>query len=175
MARSRTGRGLRLGWLGLLAAVVTATGCATNGGSHQVHTMPADPALAMTPGEADPESAAELAEAALHLLNAERAGGPDYVGAARLCLLSAKAAVLPTERELQRSCLATAARSSLRAGNRDMYLEAVDCWEDVSHPHERAAGELSIHLSIRDELRGNPDGPNRAPGLRRLLAGDRRS
>ena len=169
MAQSRCGKGL----LWVCVGVLASAGCATNGGVRQVHTMPSDPALAMAPGEADPNSAAELAEAALHLLNLERAGGPDFGGAARLCLLSAKAAVLPAERELQRTCLATAARSALRAGDRDTYLEAVECWEDVSHPHERAAGELSIHLSIRDQLRGDPGNPRRAPALDRLLAGSR--
>ncbi len=139
-----------------------------------MYTMPSDPAQALTPGEADPASAPELAEAALHLLSLERAGGPDYAGAARLCMLAAKATVVPTERELQRSCLATAARSALRAGDRDTYLEAVDCWEDVSHPHERAAGELAIHLSIRDELQGGGGARRAAPAVERLLAGGRR-
>ena len=155
-----------------LCIALLAAGCATNGGPRSLYSMPA-PAQAMAPGEADPESAAELAEAALHLLDIERPGGPDYAGAARLCMLSAQAAILPTERELQRSCLATAARSALRAGDRDTYLEAVDCWEDVSHPHERAAGELSIHLTIRDQLRGAPGHHHGPPALERLLAGGR--
>ena len=106
----------------------------------------------MSPGEADPDSAAELAEGALYLLNPERPSGPDYPGAARLCLLSAEVARLPTERQLQRTCHRVAARSALRSGERELYLEVVEHWESRAPRNERAAGELAIHLAIRDEI-----------------------
>lgn len=136
-----------------------------------VYSMPADLTRAMPPAEADPSSAAELAEGALHLLNPERPGGPDYQGAARICLLSAEVALVPVERQLQRSCYRVAARSALRSGDRAIYLEAVDRWERSAPRNERAAGELALHLAIRDRLSQRATGSaRRVPrDLRRLL------
>ena len=141
--------------LGLAALCVALAACAsTHSADSGLYAMPEDPARAMPPADADPSSAAELAEGALHLLNPERAGGPDFEGAARLCLLSAEMARLPTERQLRRSCYRVAARSALRSGEREIYLLAVDRWERSAARNERAAGELAIHLAIRDRLGG---------------------
>ena len=103
--------------LGVAALCIALAACASTQGSDAgLYAMPEDPARAMPPADADPTSAAELAEGALHLLNPERAGGPDYEGAARMCLLSAEVARLPTEKQLQRTCYRVAARSALRSG-----------------------------------------------------------
>lgn len=160
-------RSARLLRIALLLALAPA-GCATQ---PHIYSMPSDPARALSPAEADPSSAAELAEGALHLLNPDRPGGPDYQGAARLCLLSAEVARLPEERKLRRSCHRVAARSALRSGDREIYLEAVNRWERSAPRNERAAGELAVHLSIRDRLTGRATGMHRrvAPELQRLL------
>lgn len=159
--------------LGLVLAclALTLAACATTHADHTVYSMPADLARARPPADADPTSAAELAEGALHLLNPERPGGPDYAGAARLCLLSVEVALLPAERQLQRACHRVAARSALHSGDRDVYLEAVDSWERRAPRNERAAGELALHLAIRDRLDARATGMHaRIPAeLRRLL------
>lgn len=133
--------------------------------------MPVDPAHALAPGAADPAHPAQLAEGALHLLDTERAGGPDYLGAARMCLLAADAAAPGVEQSLARACYRVAARSALHAGDRETYIEAVDRWARSAPRSERAVGELSLHLAIRDRLVG--DGASRharvPPELRRLL------
>ena len=156
----------------LLAVAVAISACATAPKADRtVYSMPGDMTRALPPADADPDSAAELAEGALHLLNPARPGGPDYAAAARVCLLSAEVARLPTERELQRSCYRVAARSALRSGDREIYLEAVDRWERTAPRNERAAGELALHLAIRDRLDARETGSGaRVPReLRRLL------
>jgi hypothetical protein len=161
---SRTKRRLAVAFAGL-----TLAACATRG--TEMYAMPADPAHALAPGEADPGSAAELAESALHLLGPERPGGPDYLGAARMCLLAADAAEPGVEDPLARACYRVAARSALHAGDRETYLEAVERWARNAPRTERATGELAFHLAIRDRLVG--DGASRyarvPPELRRLL------
>ena len=156
--------------LALFAMVIGACASARGPGT-ELYPMPADLGRAMSPAEADPGRPAELAEAALHLLNPERAGGPDYAGAARMCLLAIDAAEPFGERELRRACHRTAARSALRSGDRELYREAVNRWEREAPRSERAAGELSVHLAIRDRLEGeSPGSPGRIPrALRRLL------
>ena len=156
----------------LLACLALTLGaCATTHAEHTVYSMPADLVRAMPPADADPASAAELAEGALYLLNRERPGGPDHAGAARLCLLSAEVARLPAERQLQRACHRVAARSALHSGDREVYLEAVESWERRAPRNERAAGELALHLAIRDRLDQRATGTRaRIPAeLRRLL------
>jgi len=153
----------------LILVVAALAACASTRAPTVVHTMPSDPAFAMGPSEARPTRPAELAEGALNLLNPERPGGPDYVGAARLCLLAAEAADSKVEKDLQRSCFRLAARSALRSGDRDLYLQAVDTWVDCAPRNERAAGELAIHMALRDRLRGVPSGVRLAPDVRRLL------
>jgi hypothetical protein len=158
-----------------LAAALVLGACASArgpaGDAHGLHPMPADPARAMPPGAADPDSAAELAEAALHLLYPDRPGGPDYTGAARLCLISAELADPSVEERLQLACYRTAARSALRAGERDLYEQAVELWELAAPRHERATGELAAHLAIRDRLSGTaPATWSRLSGnVRRLI------
>ena len=154
-----------------LVALGLAACASTHSGDGSLYSMPTDPARALAPEDADPNSAAELAEGALHLLNPERPGGPDYTGAARMCLLSADVAKLPVERHLQRTCFRVAARSALRSGDRDVYLEAVDHWDRNAPRNEKAAGELAIHLAIRDRLKQRETGSGgRVPAeLRALL------
>lgn len=156
----------------LLALALGISACATaEPVDRTVYSMPADMTRALPPADANPDSAAELAEGALHLLNPARPGGPDYSAAARMCLLSAEVARLPTERHLQRSCYRVAARSALRSGDRDMYLEAIERWERTAPRNERTAGELALHLAIRDRLdeRETGSGARVPPELRRLL------
>ena len=157
-------------WAGALALLLAAA-CATQGPPPRtLYSMPSDPSLAISPSQADPNSAPELAEAALSLLDPSRAGGPDYNGAARLCLMAADVAYLPTERTLQRACFRVAAGSALRAGDRDMYQEAVRSWAAVAPLNERAAGELSLHLAISDRLNGE-ERPRTPRELESLIAG----
>ena len=156
----------------LLALALGVSACATSPKADRtVYSMPADMTRALPPADADPDSAAQLAEGALHLLNPARPGGPDYGAAARLCLLSAEVARMPTERQLQRSCYRVAARSALRSGDREIYLEAVESWERTAPRNERSAGELALHLAIRDRLddRETGSGARVPPELRRLL------
>lgn len=158
-----------------LAAVLLLSACAATlpprGDAHGLHTMPTDLARALPPSAADPDDPAQLAEAALHLLYPDRPGGPDYVGAARLCLISAELADPHVESKLQLACYRTAARSALRAGERDLYAEAVALWEEAAPRHERASGELAAHLAIRDRLAGSEPGTwSRLPHpVRRLI------
>ncbi len=135
-----------------------ASGRGPSGDAHGLYEMPADLARAMPPGAADPDRAAQLAEAALHLLNPERPGGPDYTGAARICLIAAETADSRVEHDLEMACYRTAARSALRAGDRALYSRAVQRWEDAAPRHERATGELATHLAIRDRLSGSEAG-----------------
>ena len=153
----------------LLAAC--ASGRGPMGEPHALHAMPTDLARAMPPAVADPDRPAELAEAALHLLYPERPGGPDYGGAARLCLIAGETADPRLERDLQLACYRVAARSALRAGDRALYGEAVGRWEDAAPRHERASGELAAHLAIRDRLNGSEAGTRgRLPAeIRRLI------
>jgi len=156
-------------------AAILFSGCAASrgpvGDAHGLHAMPVDLARAMPPGAADPDKAAELAEAALHLLYPDRPGGPDYLGAARLCLIAAEVADPHVEHKLQLACYRTAARSALRAGERTVYSDAVELWELSAPRHERATGELAAHLAIRDRLNGSEPGTwARLPAdVRRLI------
>jgi hypothetical protein len=136
-----------------------------------LYVMPTDLGTALEPRRADPASPAQLAESALYLLNPDQAGGPDYLGAARICLLAAEVADPEVERDLRHACYRVAARSALRAGDRELYLEAVELWEGESSRVERESGELRIHRTMRDELRGAATGRrNRLPsGVARLL------
>ena len=82
--------------LSIATVLSVVAACATTGeraASKNLHlyAMPAELSEALAPGEAHPARPAELAEAALHLLDPERPGGPDYLGAARMCLLAADA------------------------------------------------------------------------------------
>lgn len=152
--------------LGACAAARGPVGDATG-----LHAMPVDLARAMPPGAADPDNPAELAEAALNLLYPDRPGGPDYVGAARLCLIAAEIADPQVEQKLQLACYRTAARSALRAGDRVLYSNAVELWELSAPRHERATGELAAHLAIRARLNGAEPGTwSRLPhAVRRLI------
>jgi len=155
-------------------AICALGACATAGGvsgPHGLHRMPADLADAHMPEHAGAERPADLAEGALHLLDPDRPGGPDYTGAARLCLIAAESARMPIERELRVACYRVAARSALRSGERDLYVTAVQRWEDSAPRHERVAGELAVHLAIRDGLAGAGTTPAaRLPfELRRLI------
>ncbi len=156
---------LGLAWLALLVA-----GCATtNTLPSGLYAMPTDLSRALPPDEADPTRAAELAESALFLLNPDRAGGPDYLGAARMCLLAVEVADPGIERDLRRACERVAARSALRSGDRETYIEAVNRWERNATRSESVAGELAIHLAIRDRLSGRPPGRGRVPAEVRSL------
>ncbi len=160
-------RTLALAWLAVLS-----TACATtNAGPGGLYAMPSDLSRALPPGEADPTRAAELAESALFLLSPERPGGPDYLGAARMCLLAVEVADPEIERDLRRACERVAARSALRSGDRETYLEAVSRWERGAPRNERVAGELAIHLAIRDRLSGweSGRGGRIPPDIRRLI------
>ncbi len=135
-----------------------------------LYAMPSDPALAIAPADADPDSAPQLAEGALHLLDRSRPAGPDYLGAARMCLLAVEVADPDVERDLVRACYRVAARSALRSGDRETYVEAVDRWEEDAPRNERAAGELAIHLTIRDRLNERSVSSARIPPqVRRLV------
>lgn len=167
-------RDVPLWGLAIVSLVLTVTACSTTGAaggadSTGLYSMPADLGRALPPGAADPGNPGELAEAALHLLHPERPGGPDYLGAARLCLLAAEVADSRVERDLQRACYRVAARAALRAGDRELYLDAVQRWDRSAPRHERAAGELAIHLAIRDRLSGS------APGTHARIPAEARS
>ena len=151
-------------------SLLLLVGCATVGPGTELYSMPSDPGKALSPEDADPSRPGELAEAALHLLDPERSGGPDYAGAARLCLLVSEVADPSAERELRHACQRLAARSALRAGDRELYIEAVGAWERDASRSEKAAGELSVHLAVRDRLCGQMTRSTRIPReLRRLL------
>lgn len=166
--RSRRGAHTRA-WAGAAALLISA--CAHGAAENvQLYAMPEDLADAMPPGRADASSAAELAEGALHLLNPERPGGPDYLAAARMCLLSAEVAEPRVEADLKRACYRVAARSALRSGDRETYVDAVTQWATGAPRSERMAGELAIHLAIRDRLRGaGGRGARIPPAVRRLI------
>ncbi len=154
----------RVGALGLAGLALLVAGCATTrAGPSGLYAMPSDLSRALPPSEADPTRAAELAESALFLLNPERAGGPDYMGAARMCLLAVEVADPGIERDLQRACERVAARSALRSGDRETYIEAVNRWQRNAPRSESVAGELAIHLAIRDRLSGRGPGRARIP------------
>ena len=149
MTHPQRGRALAL-------SALLAGACATPGGpTTELYPMPSDLAQALSPAEADPARPGELAEAALSLLDSERAGGPDYAGAARMCLLAVEMADPREERELRSACQRVAARSALRSGDRELYMEAVSSWEREAPRPERTAGELVVHMAIRDRLRGD--------------------
>ncbi len=167
-----------------LMATLGVTACASSSppavearpASGALHTMPTDLALARSPDAIDPESAAELAEAALHLLNPLRTGGPDYAGAARMCLMAVDVAAKGIESDLRSSCYRVAARSALRSGDTALYLEAIDRWDAVATQVERSAGEFLVHAAIRDRLRGESELPAISdPLLRRVLEGQTKS
>jgi hypothetical protein len=119
-----------------------------------VFQMPQGPSTARSPDEIRADRPAELAEAALHLVNPERPGGADYTAAARLALLATEQADPRGERDLLISCFRFAARSALRAGDAELYLQIVDRWDQAANEVERVSGELAVHTSIRDRLRG---------------------
>ncbi len=149
--------GLRLWRLGCAVGVAGILACASvpRGGT-VLYSMPDDPRDALAPQSADPGHAGELAEGALYLLNPELPGGPDYMGAARMCLLAAETADPVLEQQLRYTCHQVAARAALRSGDRDLYLKAIDGWEGVATRTQRATGELAVHRAIRDRLRGEP-------------------
>jgi len=135
-----------------------------------LYAMPADLALARSPDRVNAARAAELAEAALFLLNPERPGGPDYAGAARMCLMASDAAVPGVESDLRASCHRVAARSALRSGDKALYIQAVDRWDEVATAIDRSAGEFLVHAAIRDRLRGETGAAVVSdPLLRRVL------
>lgn len=152
-------RETRSRWLWVLAAAGLACVPIQPRGPEPIdaglYQMPNRPSDARSPEEVRPDRAPELAEAALGLLDPKRTGGPDYSGAARMCLMAAEIAT-PVERELRGSCYRVAARSALRSGDRQIYLEAVDAWERNASRIEFASGELLIHTAIRNRLRGLP-------------------
>ena len=154
----------------LALSLLLLVGCASLRPGTELYSMPSDPAKALSPEDADPSRPGELAEAALHLLDPDRSGGPDYVGAARLCLLASDAADPRSERKLRRACQRLAARSALRAGDRELYSQAVGAWEREASRSEKAAGELPVHMAIRDRLCDRVTRSARIPrDLRRLL------
>jgi hypothetical protein len=159
--------------LAIAAALAVFTACATGGAGQRgkLYAMPADLGQALSPEEADPRRAAELAEAALHQLDPEQPGGPDYEGAARTCLLATEVADPRVERPLERACYRVAARSALRSGNRELYIEVVRRWEEFEPRRMRQLGELALHRALRDRLQGRPAKPQRRipPDIRRLL------
>lgn len=132
--------------------------------------MPGDPAQARSPDALRTDRAAELAEGALHLLDPQRSGGPDYAAAARLSLMAAELAGSPGEAELRVACFRTAARSALRSGDTALYIDAVERWERASSRADRVAGELAVHGAIRARLQGQTPAvePN-DPLLKQLL------
>ncbi len=154
-----------------LSALLIAACASPKGPTTELYPMPSDFSRALSPADANPERPAELAESALHLLDPQRPGGPDYAGAARMCLLALEVAKSGVESELRRACQRVAARSALRSGDRELYIESVTLWERDAPRSERAAGELSVHLAIRDRLCEDPSAsPGRIPrDLRRLL------
>jgi hypothetical protein len=155
------------------ACLIGLAACATSRGPYEgeLYAMPGDLDAAMAPEEADPTRAAELAESALYLLDPERAGGPDYLGAARMCLLATEVAEPRIEEDLVAACFRLAARSALRSGDRELYIEAVNAWEDSAPRSQRRVGELAVHRSIRDRLSGGRPRFDRRlpPELRRLI------
>ena len=154
----------------LALSLLLLAACATVPPASELYSMPSDPSKAISPEDADPSLPGELAEAALHLLDPQRSGGPDYAGAARMCLLASEVADPRIERRLRRACQRLATRSALRAGDRELYIKAVGAWERESSRSERAAGELSVHLAVRDRLCGQMTKSARIPrDLRRLL------
>ncbi len=142
-------------------AALLCAACATAGAPRR-YAMPADLSHARSPEQADADSAAELAEAALGLLDPSRPGGPDLSGAAQMCLLATDVADPDVERELQRACFRTAARSALRAGDRELHAEVVDRWAAAASRSEKVAGELVVHRAIRDRALGD-DASGRVP------------
>jgi hypothetical protein len=154
--------------LALTGAVLLGSACATVEAPRR-YAMPADLSRARTPEQAAPDSAAELAEAALGLLDPARPGGADLAGAAQLCLLASEVADPQIERELRRACFRTSARSALRSGDRDLYTDVVARWEEAASRSELVAGELVVHRAIRDRLVGNPSSSRVPPELRSWL------
>lgn len=150
---------LRPGLRGLSCALGVAAilGCASapRGGT-VLYAMPDDPAEALAPQTADPANAGELAEGALYLLNPELPGGPDYMGAARMCLIASETADPVLEKHLRYTCHQVATRAALRSGDRDLYLQTVEAWESVATRTQRETGELAIHRAIRNRIRGEP-------------------
>ena len=117
MTHPQRGRALAL-------SALLAGACATPGGpTTELHAMPSELARAISPAGADPARPGELAEAALSLLDSERAGGPDYAGAARMCLLAVEISDPREERALRRACQRVAARRALRSGDRELHGE----------------------------------------------------
>jgi hypothetical protein len=139
-----------------LALCVALFACATTGtrNTGPLYAMPNELSDAIAPERADPENPGELAESALYLLDPERPGGPDYLGAARMCLLAAEVAEPGLEDPLATACYRTAARSALRSGDRDLYVEVVGTWEQRAPRAQQQIGELAVHRSIRDRLTG---------------------
>ena len=156
------GTGARAGLAATLIFLGVACVTSPRARESTLHRMPTL-SEALEPHLADPSNAAELAEGALHLLDPARPGGPDYTASARMCLRTAEAADLRVERELRDACLRLAARSALRSGDRELYVEVVDCWEAKARSHERESGELAVHRAIRDRLQGSRGGSARLP------------
>ena len=148
---------LRLRRLGCAVGAAGILACASTPREGTVlYSMPDDPRDALSPQAADPAHAGELAEGALYLLNPELPGGPDYMGAARMCLLAAETADPVLEKQLRYTCHQVAARAALRSGDRDLYMKAIDGWEELATRSQRTTGELAVHRAIRDRLRGEP-------------------
>ena len=156
------------GWIPLAAAAACAVSCALgcvssapsvsaaapSAEGDALFQMPAQAKDARSPDEVRANRPAELAEAALGLVSAERPGGPDYIAATKLALLAAAQADPVAERDLVVSCHRFAARSALRAGVVDLYVDTIDAWDRVANQVERTSGELSVHAAIRDRIRG---------------------
>ena len=87
-----------------------------------------------------------------------------------MCLLAVEVADPQVGRDLLRACYRVAARSGLRSGNREIYVEAVSRWAENAPRHEWSTGELAIHLAIRNRLSGQTEPRGRIPrSLRELL------
>lgn len=146
--------------LRLCAALACLSACApltppvSSAPTEASYRMPGTPAQARSSDQLRTDRPAELAEGALHLLDPQRPGGPDYAGAARLSLMAADLASAPSEGELRVACFRTAARSALRAGDTALYIDAVERWERASSRADRVAGELAVHGAIRARLQG---------------------
>lgn len=153
----------------ILAVLAFALAACASGRGPILYAMPEELGAARSPQRADPASAAQLAEGALHLLNPERPGGPDYYGAARMGLLAAETSDRRVERELRDACYRLAARSALRSGDRELYLEVVAAWESDASRIQRESGELTIHRAIRNRLQGQAHGARVPHDLARLI------
>ncbi len=148
----------------LALSLLLLVGCASVRSGTELYSMPSDPAKALSrrmlirrvraswrgrPLSARPRAVRgpRLRRGGTSVSARERRGGPQERARAAPCL--------PAPR---------------RAGDRELYIEAVGAWEREASRGEKAAGELSVHVAIRDRLCGRMARSARVPrDLRRLL------